>query len=66
MDGGKYVAILIESSQVPFSTTTLCIQHGPDWLTDIWKLAFSSIGDVLVKFPNNRKDRTPLTLLEKI
>ena len=49
-------SILIESSQVPFSTAAaLHIQHGPGWLADVWKLAFSSVGDVLVKFSNNRK-----------
>ena len=56
MDGGKYYnRIQSGSFQHRCMAAALRIQHGPGWLADVWKLAFSSAGDTLVKFCNDRK-----------
>ena len=56
MDGGKYFnRIQSGSFQNCCIAAALHIQHGPDWLADAWKLAFTSVGDVVVTFSNKRK-----------
>ena len=56
MDGGKYFKRIQSGSfQHHCMAAALRVQHGPGWLADVWNLAFSSAGDVLVKFSNNRK-----------
>ena len=67
MDGGKYFnRVQSGSFQHRCMAAPLRIQHGPGWLADVWKLAFSSVGDVLVKFSNNRKRQHTTDTARKI
>ena len=67
MDGGKYFnRVQSGSFQHRCMAAALRIQHGPGWLADVWKLAFSSVGDVLVKFSNNGKRQHTTDTARKI
>ena len=67
VDGGKYFnRVQSGSFQHGCMAAALRVQHGPSWLADVWNLAFSSVGDVLVKFSNNRKRQHTTDTARKI
>ena len=67
MDGGKYFnRVQSGSFQHRCMAAALRIQHGTGWLADVWKLALSCVGDVLVKFSKNRKRHHTTDIARKI